>query len=65
VTDGVRFGLVVGAFIWSAATVAHAAKHDVVDPAVFIGMEALYFLINFLIYGVLIGLVHRKASDGF
>lgn len=62
--DGVRFGLLVGAFIWSAAAVAHAAKHDVVYPAMFIGMEGLYFLVNFLSYGLLMGLIHREEEHG-
>lgn len=63
IRNGVLFGLAVGAFIWSAATVAHVAKHDVVDPATFIGMEAVYFVINFVAYGILIGLVHARARD--
>ena len=62
IRDGLSFGLLVGAFIWSAATVAHVAKHEVADPAVFIGMEGLYFLINFTAYGALMGWIHRPAS---
>jgi hypothetical protein len=60
--NGLVFGLGVGAFIWSAATVAHVAKHDVVDPAAFIGMEAAYFLINFVAYGLLMGWIHRARQ---
>ncbi len=55
---GLTFGLGVAAFIWSAATVAHVAKHDVGAPAVFIAMEAGYFLVNFVAYGLLMGVIH-------
>lgn len=58
--DGLTFGLAVAAFIWSAATVAHVAKHDVGSPGLFIGMEAAYFLLNFLLYGLLMGLIYRE-----
>lgn len=57
--NGLIFGLAVAAFIWSAATVAHAAKHEVGSPSTFIGMEAAYFLVNFVAYGLLMGRIHR------
>jgi hypothetical protein len=60
--EGLRFGLFAGAFIWSAATVAHVAKHDVVEPGTFIGMEAAYFLINFVAYGILMGAVAARGT---
>lgn len=59
---GLTFGLSVAAFIWSAATVAHVAKHDVGAPATFIAMEAAYFLVNFVPYGLLMGAIHRGPS---
>lgn len=62
VRDGLGFGLAVGAFIWSSAALAHVAKHDVVEPATFIGMEAAYFLINFVAYGLVIGWLHRRRA---
>ena len=62
VRNGLMFGLAMGAFIWSATTVAYVAKHDVVEPAVFVGMEAVYFLINFVGYGLLMGWIHRARS---
>jgi len=61
--DGLLFGMAVGVFIWSAAAVAHVAKHDVGGaPGMFIGMEGLYFLLNFTAYGLLMGLIHRGRA---
>jgi len=59
---GLRFALGVGAFIWSAAAVAYVAKHDVGSPAMFLGMEGAYFLVNFLVYGLLMGRIHRRRG---
>jgi len=61
---GLTFGLVMAAFIWSATAVAYVAKHDVGGrPGTFIGMEGAYFFINFVIYGALMGWIHRR-EDG-
>jgi len=44
--------------------VAYVAKHDVGGrPGTFIGMEGAYFFINFVIYGALMGWIHRR-EDG-
>ena len=64
IVRGMTFALAVAAFIWSAATVAHVAKHDVGSPGTFIGMEAVYFLLNFLAYGVLMGWIHGRDATG-
>jgi len=58
---GLTFGLVMAAFIWSATAVAYVAKHEVGGrPGAFIGMEGVYFLVNFAIYGVLMAWIHRR-----
>jgi hypothetical protein len=62
---GVTFGLVMAGFLWSATAVAHVAKHDVGGrPGAFIGMEGIYFLVNFVIYGALMGWIHRR-DEGY
>jgi len=62
VRDGLVFGLFAGLFLWSAAAVAHVAKHEVMDPGLFIGMEAIYFLVDFLAYGYLMGRLRARGE---
>jgi len=58
VATGLVFGLAIGALFWTAATVAHVAKHDVGEPLRFVGMEGAYFALNFAAYGALMGWIH-------
>jgi hypothetical protein len=61
---GLTFGLLMGAFLGSATAVAYVAKHDAGGrPGAFIGMEGAYFLINFVVYGVVMSRIHRGEGD--
>jgi len=62
VRRGLTFGLFVAGLLWSATAVAYVAKHEVGGrPGAFIGMEGAYFLLNFAMYGALMGLIHGRG----
>jgi len=61
ISRGIKFGLVGGALIWTTHVLAFVAKQDVADAGLFVAMESVYLLLQFGIYGVLIGLIYRKA----
>lgn len=58
--EGLRFGLVMGAFLYSVSTLANAAKIDVSPMSTWLGIQAAFHLIQFAICGVVIGFIHSK-----
>lgn len=60
--DGLRFGLLVGVFIASSAVLAEAAKQRVTSLPTWLIVESAYYLIQFGLSGIGIGLVYRRSS---
>ena len=61
---GFRFALIVGAFFWTSHVLAFVAKQEIPDASAFIWMETLYLVLQFGVFGLIIGLIHRgRTSD--
>jgi hypothetical protein len=59
---GLKFGIAGGALIWTTHVLAFVAKQAVPDAWLFVAMETVYLLLQFGIFGMLIGLIFRKSS---
>lgn len=60
--EGLRFGLLAGSFLWSSQVVAAAAKHEVTSLGTWLGIETLYFAIQFALVGLAIGITYGKLQ---
>lgn len=60
ISKGLKYSLIIGFFFWSSHVLAFVAKQVVGSTPMFIIMESFYLLIQFGIYGVLIGLIYRN-----
>ena len=58
VKEGLKFGLLMGVFLWSSQVVAAAAKHQVASLPLWLTIETAYFAIQFTLVGLAIGLVY-------
>lgn len=67
IIKGLKYSLLVGIFFWSSHVLAFVAKQIVDSSLTFVLMESFYLLIQFGLYGLLIGLIHSRplgpASD--
>lgn len=61
--SGVRFGLLMGAFIASSAVIAEAAKQDVTSLSTWLVLESTYYVIQFSLSGLLIGLIYGRVEN--
>ena len=63
---GIKFALVTGAFFWTSHVLAFVAKQQVQEVSAFIWMETAYLLLQFGLFGLIIGVIHREAiqADG-
>ncbi len=59
---GFRFALVTGAFFWTSHVLAFVAKQEVPGAPAFIWMETLYLLLQFGVFGLIIGVIHREEK---
>lgn len=60
--EGLRFGLLTGTFLYSVSTLANAAKMNVNSLGVFMGLQALFHLLQFTAAGLAIGLVFGRSK---
>ena len=60
---GLKYSLLIGLFFWSSHVLAFVAKQVVSNSVSFIFMESFYLLLQFGIYGILIGLIFRSITD--
>jgi hypothetical protein len=60
---GIKFSLFVGAFFWTSHVLAFIAKQPVQHVFLFTIMETIYLALQFGLFGVLIGLIHRSEHD--
>jgi len=63
ISRGLKYSLLVGVFFWSSHVLAFVAKQVVDSSFSFIFLETIYLLIQFGIYGVLIGLIHSTMHN--
>ena len=59
--SGIRFGLMMGLFMFTLSTLAAAAKTEVNGLLPFMGLQAAFHLLQFLGTGLIFGWVHRTT----
>ena len=60
--EGIKFGLVMGLFLFSVSTLANAAKIRVSSMTTWLEIQAAFHLIQFVLVGAGIGLVYGKTT---
>lgn len=63
ITKGIKYSLLVGVFFWTSHVIAFVAKNAVKGSILFIFMETVYLLIQFGIFGILIGVIYGKLDQ--
>jgi len=58
VTEGATFGLLLGVFMGSNAVLAEAGKNEVGPLRTWIPLEGVYYLVQFILVGLVIGLIY-------
>lgn len=61
VKSGVVFSLTIGAFLASYIVLGEAGKYSVPSLSSWIGVEATAALVQYAVFGTLLGLLHRPA----
>ena len=62
ITQGIKFGLIMGLFLFSVSTLANAAKIEVTSMSSWIVIQIAFHLIQFLLAGAGIGLAYKKGQ---
>ena len=62
VKRGLLFATVIGAFFWTSHVLAFVAKQSVEPVAVFVAMETAYLMLQFGIFGALVGLIYNGVT---
>lgn len=62
VGDGLRFGVLVGVFLATSAVLAEAGKNYVASLSTWLVLETTYYLLQFLLSGLVIGLVYGRQK---
>jgi len=62
VSDGIRFGVLMGLFIASSAVVAEVAKQRVTSLRTWFVVESSYYAIQFVLSGLAIGLIYATLG---
>lgn len=62
--QGIKFGMVMGLFLYSVSTIANAAKIQVSPISTWFAMNGLFHLIQFVLVGAGIGLVYGDCKKG-
>lgn len=64
VREGIKFGLIMGLFLFSVSTLANAAKIQVSSMSTWLAIQTAFHLIQFVVTGAGIGLVYGKIQKG-
>ena len=56
---GLKFSLWIGVFFWTSHVLAFVAKQNVQNVTEFVAMETFYLVLQFGLFGLLIGLIYR------
>jgi hypothetical protein len=59
---GLQYAGLAGLFFWTCHVVAFAAKHELSSIPLFFGMETVYLLLQFGLYGLALGLIYNRIS---
>ncbi|MBI1804943.1 MAG: DUF1761 domain-containing protein [Ignavibacteriae bacterium] len=62
VLAGVKFGLLMGLFLFSVSTLANAAKIEVTSMSTWLMVQTAFHAIQFTLAGIGIGLVYKKQQ---
>ena len=62
VTQGIKYGLLMGLYLYSVSTLANAAKMMVASMPVWLGIQALFHTIQFVLAGAVIGLAYGRLD---
>ncbi len=62
VTQGIKYGLIMGLYLYSVSTLANAAKIMVSSIPVWLGIQALFHAAQFVLAGSVIGLAYGKLG---
>ncbi len=57
---GLKYSLLMGSFFWTSQVLAFVAKQVVANSTLFILMESVYLLLQFGLYGLLMGIIHKN-----
>ncbi|MDD9948069.1 MAG: hypothetical protein OXU48_00890 [candidate division Zixibacteria bacterium] len=60
---GIRFAFITGAFFWTSHVLAFVAKQKVPGVSAFIWMETAYLLLQFGLFGLIIGVIYRGETQ--
>jgi len=60
---GLKYSLLIGVYFWTSHVLAFVAKQVVDSSVLFVVMESFYLLIQFGVYGLLIGKIYRKSFE--
>lgn len=60
--DGIKYGLVMGLFLFSVSTLANVAKMQVSSIADFVIVQAAFHFIQFVVAGAAIGFLYEKLK---
>ena len=63
VVAGVKFGLLMGLFLFSVSTLANAAKIEVTSMSSWLMIQTAFHAIQFILAGAGIGLVYEKRHE--
>jgi hypothetical protein len=64
IRDGLRFALIMGSFIASYGVLAEAGKFAIADVGSWVLMEGAFFVVQWTVIGIAIGLVHEWTGRG-
>lgn len=59
-SQGLKFGLLMGLFAWSYSTLAVAAKNVMTSVPLYLGLETGFTVLSYAVVGPLIALAHRR-----
>ena len=63
VVRGLKYALVIGLFFWTSHVLAFVAKQSIEGVGAFVAMETGYLVIQFGVYGVLLGLIFNAPHQ--
>lgn len=62
--EGLKFGMLMGAFLFSVSTLAVGAKIQVSSMSTWLIIQTVFHTIQFVLAGTLIGLIYGKTPRG-
>jgi len=63
IAQGIKYGLIMGVYLFSVSTLANAAKIQVTSLSHFLFIQAAFHSIQFVVSGALIGLVFGRMEE--